>query len=85
MRAIYKYRIEFVRTTLTLPIGAKFVHFAEQGGEMCAWFEIDNDVARAKQRTFTIYGTGQLHKIEGRHLGTAQDGVFVWHLYEVTA
>lgn len=68
-----------------LPKPAKIVHVATQPGgfpgyhTVTFWAEVDPDSRFTVRRSFRVYGTGQ--DVSGRHIGTAFDGPFVWHLY----
>lgn len=79
MKRVFKYPIG-IRTTLELPIGAKFLDVQLQNDDAHMWFEVDPD-AKTEPRKFFIVGTG--HEFNGgKYLGTFQNGPFVWHVYE---
>jgi len=82
---IYKYEINpnAGMREQAIPRGAVFLDFQNQGGELVMWFEVDPD-ERADRRAFQLIGTGNFFdKKHLKYLATAQDGPFVWHLYEV--
>lgn len=91
MRVVLKYKIDMGThagvTTFQIPEGARFLHCAEQHGDMCMWFEAAVGETRTVQRGFMIFGTGDGQI--GAHLsyvGTGQfnGGAFVFHVYEVS-
>lgn len=83
MRRVYKYHLGIhPRTSIALPVGAKFLHAGQQTHEYFMWFEVDS-TALVEDRIFTVHGTG--HDITSPYdvwLGTFQDGPYVWHVYE---
>lgn len=89
---IYKYEIPNigVRNTLTMPEGARIVHFAEQisalhvGSGLCVWAQVDKNQP-LEARDFVIKGTGHLIEEGLVYVATAQSGPYVWHLHEVLA
>lgn len=83
MRAVYKFPISIggatmIRTTST----AIFRHFGDQNGTLCAWLEVDTD-AHQLNRHYQVFGTGHPVPRDAIYRGTALQGAFVWHLYEV--
>lgn len=56
-------------------------------GVLCVWSEVMTDVPEDEWwvKTFIVVGTG--HEIPENyvHRGTTQDGLFDWHVYELTA
>lgn len=83
MRRILQYDI-FLDTTksIDLPSNAKCVQFASQNGVLQIRFEVEG-TAPTVERRFRVYATGQDIPNGHAHLGTCQQGSFVWHLYEV--
>lgn len=84
-RSIWKWEITIgMPVTFYVPRGAVFLSFQLQRGIPCAWAEVDPD-APTEQRAFVIRGTGHpYHPCVGdKYIGTAQDGPYVWHLFEL--
>lgn len=71
--------------TLSLPVGAKFLHLAVQDTVPCMWFLVDS-TARTVERRFQLRGTG--HDCAGlgdrQHLGSfmLHGGSLVFHLFD---
>lgn len=87
MKTIYKYTVDLSHLTgLALPPSAKVLRFGTQEGDMFIWVELDTQEP-TEERFFQIIGTGHpLPELEGRiaeYVGTADQGPFVWHLYEL--
>lgn len=82
-RTIWKYVIPPAdNVMLYMPEGATPIHVDEQAGAICLWVEVDRDRATVP-REFLVRGTGNpFTGEEGKHLGSAVVGMFVWHLYE---
>ena len=84
MKSIYKYKLNLAHTEVELPEGSKVVHFGMQRNELCMWVEqVVESNLEPISRSYWVIGTGhEIPNIDGlRHLGTALDGGFVWHLY----
>lgn len=75
---------------LMMPAGARILHFGAQEKftrglhHLSIWAEVDTEAEKI-YRTFLIIGTGHpRHDLENmNYIGTAMDGMYVWHLYEV--
>jgi len=84
MKRIWKF--EFVITdeqTVSMPIGAKILHVQVQDHMPYIW-ALCNPKASYESRTFRVYGTGNpVPEDSGKHIGTFQDGRYIWHLFEV--
>ena len=82
MRTIHKYPItitdEFI---VQMPRAHKVIHIGEQRTFPQMWVEVDSE-AELEDMTFYVVGTGNSIPPLALHLGTWQDGRFVWHLYE---
>lgn len=71
-----------------IPIGAKFLHVADQNGSLCVWY-LCNPSNVPNSRTFRVIGTGQsLNVVDNsmnnlQHVGTAlmAGGQFVLHVF----
>ena len=85
---IYKYPLVIkCSQEIALPEGAKILTFQMQDRSPFIWALVDPD-ASLESRTFRVVGTGhELWPDEGSydHVGTVQQGPFVWHLFEMTA
>jgi hypothetical protein len=78
-----------------MPKGAKLLRFDVLKEEevvsgslaraLTLWAEVESNNVKEK-RVFKIYGTGDEIKEDAKYVGTAfdKDGVFVWHLYELS-
>ena len=83
-----KHRISASRehqTTLTMRAGATIRAVGvQQPGEICLWAEVPFD-SPLEPRTFRVVPTGGDLPDVGNYIGTAFDGPFVWHVYEVAS
>jgi hypothetical protein len=83
MTTIWKFPIP-IRDDISIimPVGARVLHVGCQLGHPCMWATVDPDAPPAA-RNFRVLGTG--HRFRGderQHVGTFQQGTFVWHLFE---
>ena len=84
MRTIWKWALPIEpggKWSINMPGGAKVVAFQLHDGVPTVSAEVMPDV-EPERREFIVVGTG--HDIPGgaEHVGTWQEGVFVWHLYQ---
>lgn len=81
-RTIWKFQV--TATEVLMPWDAEVCTFQFQNGVPCIWAIVDPGASKVVRR-FQIFGTG--HEIpalnEGCYVGTAQEGPFVWHLFEL--
>lgn len=82
MRTIHKYPLAFDEdNSVVMPTGSRLVLFAIQNGIPHVWADVitgnQNEVRR-----LAIHGTGHPVGTLSRHIGSLQDGPFVWHLYD---
>jgi hypothetical protein len=81
-RAIWKFQLTAM--DVPMPFDAEICTFQYQAGVPCIWAIVDPDVMSTTRR-FRIFGTG--HELpaaeECYYVGTAQEGQFVWHLFEL--
>jgi len=80
MRKVFKYVIE--NELVQLPKGFKAMSFQAQGRrDLCLWALVDPDAPKDTVH-FRVVGTG--HEVDPRwtYIGTAQQGAFVWHLFQ---
>jgi hypothetical protein len=88
VRKIFKYPISMAdRFKVDMPgLVVLVVHVDLQNDRPFFWAEV-HEGAPMQERTFAVIGTGHpLTVNDGEvlsHRGTWQDGVFVWHLYEL--
>ncbi len=84
MDVIFKYKLKFNGLTpLTLPLGAVSVFVAMQGGEPHLWVRQSETAKSSKNHAFCIVGTGIPFSARDAHVGTIQDGAYIWHVFEV--
>lgn len=87
MKTIFKYPIEVTdRQIVRMPRGAQILSVQYQGKQLCIWAQVD-DQEPLVDRVVLVCGTGHpmpeapvgvfLH-----HIGTVQDGPYVWHVFE---
>lgn len=88
MKRIYKYAIQgktmeafYGTRELELPEGARVLCVDTQDGDLCLWAEVDPEAPTRKAVLFVV-GTGQEPPDQGIYRGTAQQGPYVWHIYE---
>lgn len=93
MKVIWKYELQIGETglySLVLPKGSIVRYVGCQGTGIFIWVEVDHDylkqlTAQLEVRTFHTVGTGWVEINPGStYLGSAQHGMYVWHVYEVT-
>jgi hypothetical protein len=83
MKTVWKYSISHGLNVPMMPRGALPLAFAEQGGSLCLWALVEPAMPK-QPRTFMLHGTGHEDIAPNEHyIGTAQQGPFVWHLFEV--
>jgi hypothetical protein len=86
MRTVFKYEVPIDdHVTLSMPVGAELLCFANQRDVPTLWALVDPGAAMVERR-FLLVGTG--HPVGGeilRHVGTAQfrGGALVFHLFEI--
>jgi len=82
MKTIWKYELDRAgATVLQMPAGATIIHVALQGTFICLWAIVDPRLPK-EPRCISVYGTGNPLDQEARnHLGTVQEGPFVWHVF----
>lgn len=79
MKMIYKYTI--VTGTLQVPRGSKLLDVQMQDGAICGWFIVDTETSYSDLISVKVCGTG-FEAPEGHgHVGTVQQGPFVWHVF----
>lgn len=83
---IWKYQIPLVdEFTLRMPKGACILTVQAQNNHGCLWAML-NPEAEPEERRFCVVGTGDPMPPGVQYVGTYQqeEGMFVWHVFEVT-
>lgn len=82
---IFKYPVRHGHINrLTLPEPCDILHVGLQSGVVTMWARVPPTPVRTRDRYFQVVGTGQPFPKSAEHLGTVQDGGYVWHLIEWT-
>ena len=84
MKRIWKYNlpIKDVRGDFSIPKNSKIIHVACQKPHIVSfWAEVDDD-NETELRHLVVFGTGETISRNNKYIGTALDGLYVWHLYE---
>ena len=86
MKTVWKYELDPFSnlTDHKLPKDAAIVLVGNQGGQHCIWVALDPEAEKVKRR-FQISGTGHPIDSAAIHLGSFQEDVFVWHVWELPA
>jgi hypothetical protein len=90
-RTVWKYAIPVVPSSATVPTvkavpsGARFLHVAEQFGDITLWFEVDPDAPKVR-RGWLLVGTGHPFDEHLTYVGTTlhAGGSLVLHVYEIS-
>jgi len=84
MSTIWKYELELTdRQQVIMPTGATILCVQTQLGNLCLWAQVDPN-AKKEERHIAIVGTGHpIHRNAWKYIGTAQQAVFVWHVFEI--
>ena len=86
MLKVFKYEVGLYTTVVSLPVGAKVLHFDFQHDKPHIWVLVDPD-ALTELREFLFTGTGHeinLPMSQLRFIGTTlRNEPFVWHLFEI--
>lgn len=81
MKTIWKFQLPSPLCVIEMPAGATVIRVGRQGASICLWAIVETDNPM-ETRSFATVGTGHRIPPESRHLGTWDDGPFVWHLFE---
>lgn len=88
MAKIWKYQLTMSASPqpVNMPTGAQLLWFGFQQNEPVVWALVDPGLI-GETRWLQVVGTGQEISDEGLsgHVGTVQEGPYVWHLFEVFA
>lgn len=84
MQTVWKFQIKIEGAqAVMMPPHAQIIHVGlDPTGEPCVWARVtrSRDVV---ERTLYLTGTGQdLPEGDNRHIGSFNDGRFVWHAWE---
>lgn len=88
IRRVLKYSVDLIQpTTINLPLDARVVKLAEQGGQFMIWVDVTQHQSEStsKSRIFRFYGTGHHVSPRAVFIETIFQGPFVWHLFEEAA
>lgn len=92
-RTVWKYHVtidalvvQFTQVQY-IPDGARFLHAAEQDGDISLWYEIPDPAADPEPHRYQVFGTGNAPI--GDHLSWLATvpmigGQLILHIYEVT-
>ena len=79
---VWKYIVDFGRFQLDLPVDAEILTLQMQDGRPRLWVLVQPH-NRNETRHFQMLTTGSHNApISRRYIGTVQDGLYVWHLFE---
>lgn len=81
---IFKYPLT-IGTSLEIgfPVGAMPVLVGMQKDQPTLWMRFQKDAPPVELRRFIVVGTGHLFGATAKHIGSMQDGPFVWHVLEL--
>ena len=82
MKTIWKYTLKFRRTQeIILRKQAQILSVQYQADELCLWVLLDTDEVEETCRIHII-GTGfAIDEKLDYHIGTVQQGSYVWHIF----
>lgn len=83
-RSIWKFPFMVSDTVvIEMPVASTVIHVGVQHGRLCLWALVWTK-NKVESRTFLVRGTGhpcdELNASD--HIGTVQDGPFVWHVFD---
>lgn len=86
MTTIWRFNLAITdEQTISMPAHARILAVGVREGNLCLWARVDPEMT-LEQRCFRILGTGNPIEppLRGEtYLGTADMGMFVWHVWEV--
>lgn len=87
METVWKFKINpsLEIQTIEMPAWSHVLYFGEDpNGELCIWAQVD-PVLACEPRTFYCMGTGwdMPEDCAWNWVGTARQGPYMWHLFEV--
>lgn len=76
----------FDEQIIRMPIGAKTLTAQFQGEALCLWALCDPRQEKYENRYFCVTGTGfnVSATTPMEYISTVQNGMFVWHVFELT-
>ena len=79
---VWKYALHLTsRQFIDIPIGAKPVHFATQGNQICLWAELDPKQEKTQKEIFCVPTGGDIPE-NTAHIGSVVlPNLTVWHYY----
>lgn len=82
MKQIWKFKADGI---IEMPKGAEILTVQMQDSfNTCIWAMVDPEQGDTEKRRFVIVGTGHsFDDTDKKYIGTWQDSMFVWHLFEV--
>jgi len=84
MKEIWKFPLHLDRVNALCGPGVlEPLHFAIQNGQPCLWALVLPDSNEPAGKLFQVFGTGHEIPLPAKYIATTQDGLFVWHLFEV--
>ena len=88
METVWKFKINPSSEiqTIEMPVWSHILYFGEDpNGELCIWAQV-NPVLEYESRSFYCIGTGwdMSEDYMWNWVGTARQGSYMWHLFEVT-
>ena len=89
MKVIHKYPLAITGFQIVkLPVLSQILSAQMQRGVLCLWVLVDTEdvaVPLNKSLEIEVVGTGNpMPDVRRSHIGTVQDGAFVWHVFERT-
>jgi hypothetical protein len=87
-RQVFKYELDIFATgrcSINVPKDSKVLHFDFQNDKPHVWLEVITDGDHfypTEDIFFSIVGTGFHVPDKHEHIGTVQQGPYVWHLYQ---
>lgn len=89
MNTIYKYPLQITdRNVVEMPASARILSVQMQHGLPTLWALVDTSDKVRVNPCFAVVGTGNPIDFDvrrARFIGTVQERVFVWHIFEVDA
>ena len=83
MLTIHKYPMDLDdHEVVFMPRGAKIAKIGVQRGKICVWALVDTDMPETEHH-FYIRGTGHPAPDGKPHVGTVEQGDFVWHIFSL--
>lgn len=83
MKTVFKFQVPFGAEVIhDIASGFRVVHCAHQNGVPTFWAVLNPEEPTTKA-AFIVVGTGTRLPDCAEHLGTYQDGDFVWHIFRL--